>query len=195
MTNIDAFRSFCNAVSKGNPPEQKQCTATSAREVLDLLECATKATPWFAKMNIQSKASGQGNIQQNGFSFRAGSHTFTVLPPGKTPAPKKGVAASSIEKYHSIDTRGQAYSVAMAAIALTKKHGFTTDSQVAEFVNIPAGRVSARRAEIEKIQGIVIMGTPYYFESAGRVKCPITGSSVNGWRVVAKEGQAQLFNQ
>lgn len=195
MTNTEIFRSFCTSVSKGLTPEHTRCTATSPREVLDLLDKASTATKWFAGMNIQSKASGQGNITTNGFSFRAGSCSFTVLPPDKQPAQKKGVAATSIEKYHSLDTRGQAHSVAMAAIALTQKHSFTTDSQVAEFVGIPAGRVSARRAEIEKIQGVVIMGTPYYFQPAGRVTCPITQSSVNGWRMVAAEGQTQLFNQ
>lgn len=195
MTNTEIFRSFCTSVSKGLTPEHTRCTATSPREVLDLLECATKANPWFAGMGISSRARGEGkgSITADGFSFRAGSHTFTVLPPGKQPAIKKGVAATSIEKYHSLDTRGQAHSVAMAAIALTQKHGFTTDSQVAEFVGIPAGRVSARRAEIERIQGVVIMGTPYYFQPAGRVTCPITQSSVNGWRMVAAEGQTQMF--
>ena len=192
MSNIDTFRNFCKSVSKGETPAETRCTATSPREVLDLLDKASTATKWFAGINIQSKASGQGNIQQNGFSFRAGVHSFTVLPPGKAPAIKKGVAASSIEKYHSIDTRGQAHSVAMAAIALTKQHGFTTDSQVAEFVGIPAGRVSARRSEIEKIQGVVVMETPYYFQPAGRVTCPITRSSVNGWRMVAA-GQTEMF--
>lgn len=122
----------------------------------------------------------------------SGGHTLKVVFTAKKQPTKKGVAATSIEKYHSLDTRGQTMQVAMVAASLTQKHGHTTDSQVAEFVGIPSARVSARRNEIERLQGVVLAGTPHYFETAGRVVCPVTGSSVNGWRVVAA-GQTSLF--
>lgn len=194
MSNIDTFRQFCKDVSKGIQPAQTRCTAVTPKEVLELLDCAAKATPWLAGMGIQAKARGEGkgDITREGFSFRAGAYTFTVMPPNTKQPIKKGVASTSIEKYHSLDTRGQTLQVAIAAAALSKQYGFTTDSQVAQFVGIPAGRVSARRAEIEKPHGVTIMNVPHYFETAGRVTCPVTGSSVNGWKVVAA-GQAALF--
>lgn len=192
MTNPSTFRLFCTSVSRGESPTETHCTAESPKEVLELLDMATKATRWLAEKGVESRASGKGNIQENGFSFRAGSHTFTVLPPSKSKPVKKGVADTSVEKYYTLDTRGQTMKVAIAAAAFTKSHGFTTDNQVAQQVGIPAARVSARRAEIERISGVVIAGVPHYFETAGRVKCPVTGNSVNGWMVV-EAGQAKLF--
>jgi len=122
----------------------------------------------------------------------ANGKVFKIVFNAKKQPIKKGVAASSIEMYHSLDTRVQVTQVAITAASLTKKHGFTTDNQVAQFVGIPAARVSARRTEIEKLQGVILASVPHYFETAGRVVCPVTGNSVNGWRVVAA-GQASLF--
>jgi hypothetical protein len=119
-------------------------------------------------------------------------HTLKIVFNAKKQQVKKGVADTSIEKYHSIDTRGQTLQVASAAAALTKAHGFTTDSQVAEFVGIPSARVSARRNVIEGLAGVILGGVPHYFQPAGRVVCPVTGSSVNGWRVVEQE-EKSLF--
>lgn len=116
----------------------------------------------------------------------ANGHTLKIVFNAKKQQVKKGVADTSIEKYHSLDTRGQTLQVACAAAALTKANGFTTDSQVAQFVGIPSARVSARRNEIEGLAGVVLMGVPHYFQPAGRVVCPVTGSSVNGWGL--KEG-------
>jgi hypothetical protein len=116
----------------------------------------------------------------------ANGHTLKIVFNAKKQQVKKGVSDTSIEKYHSLDTRGQTLQVASAAAALTKANGFTTDSQVAEFVGIPSARVSARRNEIEGLAGVVLMGVPHYFQPAGRVVCPVTGSSVNGWAL--KEG-------
>jgi len=194
MTNIDTFRQFCKDVASGTIPAVTRCTALTPKEVLELGDCASKAQQWLDTKGIVSKMSGVGNIVENGFSFRAGQYTFTVLPPGKAKKQpvKKGVAASSIEMYHSLDTRVQVTQVAITAASLTKKHGFTTDNQVAQFVGIPAARVSARRTEIEKLQGVILASVPHYFETAGRVVCPVTGNSVNGWRVIAA-GQASLF--
>ena len=116
----------------------------------------------------------------------AGGHTIKVVFNAKKQPIKKGVADTSIEKYHSLDTRCQTLQVASAAAALTKANGFTTDSQVAQIVGIPSARVSARRNEIEGLAGVVLMGVPHYFQPAGRVVCPVTGSNVNGWKL--KEG-------
>jgi hypothetical protein len=116
----------------------------------------------------------------------ANGHTLKIVFNAKKQPTKKGVADTSIEKYHSLDTRGQTLQVASAAAALTKANGFTTDSQVAQFVGIPSARVSARRNEIEGLAGVILMGVPHYFQPAGRVVCPVTGSSVNGWGL--KEG-------
>jgi len=152
-----------------------------------------------AQVKIQANKAGflcefnKGGSSRKAAWIKSGPYTLKVVfTTGAKPTMNKGVADSSIEKYHELDTRGQVLKVAIAAASLTQKHGFTTDSQVAEFVGIPSARVSARRTEIERLQGVVIMGTPHYFETAGRVKCPVTGNSVNGWRVVAA-GQAELF--
>jgi len=153
-----------------------------------------------AQVKIQANKEGflcefnkGGSSSRKAAWIKSGPYTLKVVfTAGAKPTMKKGVADSSIEKYHDIDTRNQTMKVAMAAASLTKEYGYTTDSEVAEIVGIPSARVSARRTEIERLQGVVVMGTPHYFETAGRVKCPVTGNSVNGWRVVAA-GQAELF--
>jgi len=152
-----------------------------------------------AQVKIQANKAGflcefnKGGSSRKAAWIKSGPYTLKVVfTAGANPTIKKGVADSSIEKYHDIDTRNQTMKVAMAAASLTKEYGYTTDSEVAEIVGIPSARVSARRTEIERLQGVVVMGTPHYFETAGRVKCPVTGNSVNGWRVVAA-GQAELF--
>lgn len=124
----------------------------------------------------------------------ANGYTLKVVYNEKAKPKKKGVADTSREKYHSLDTRGQTLQVAIAAALFTKLHGFTTDSQVAGFVGIPAARVSARRNAIEELHGVIIGGTPFYFATAGRVTCPVTGSSVNGWKLVEAAEQAKLFD-
>lgn len=117
----------------------------------------------------------------------ANGHTLKIVFNAKKQQVKKGVADTSIEKYHSLDTRGQTLQVASAAAALTKAHGFTTDSQVAQFVGIPSARVSARRNEIEGSVGVIILGVQHYFQLAGRLTCPVTGSMVRGWRLIENQ--------
>lgn len=193
MDCLTKFRAFCLSAANGEKPEHTRCDPSSPGEVLTLLDAASKAAGWLAKSGVSAKSGGRGNVAANGFWFRAGEETFMVAPPSKRKPSKNGVAASSVEAYRAIDARGQTLSVAKAAIALTREHGYTTDSQVAITVGIPASRVSARRAEIESVSGVVVGGVAHYFSPAGRVKCPVTGMSVNGWRLKpAETGQAHL---
>jgi hypothetical protein len=188
------LKAFCISVKRGETPEITSAYPDTSKEVLHLFTCFEQAKKWFAGFGITAMASGSGNIAVNGFDIKAGKHTFRIHPPGLKKPMKKGVAETSIMAYQSLDIRGQVEKVAKAAIRLSSEKGFCTDSEVAQIVNIPQARVSARRAAMQN--GVVIGGVPYVLTGKGRVKCTVTQNTVNGWALtqLSQGGrQEQLF--
>ena len=165
MTNIGTFREFCQAVSKGLQPVETRCTADTPKEVLELLECATKAAPWLSDMGISSKSSGHGNIQQNGFSFRAGAHTFTVMPPSTSKAKRpQAVTATSINAYHSIDLATARGNVAAAIFTYSRLGKDVTRKELEVWQKIASSSVCGRVKELldlSEIHPFLFEGKPY----------------------------------
>ena len=193
MTNIEHFRQFCQSVSKGETPAVTRCAATSTKEVLELLDCASKATSWLSGKGIAAKSSGNGSITENGFSFRAGAYTFTVLPPGKAKTTRsQAVTQTSREAYAALDLGPKCEAVARVAIRL----GLCTDNEVAREMGMVPSLVSARRNGIEKAGGIVVDGQRYSLKMEGSKVDGVTGRRANTWALMADVGnvrQIQLF--
>lgn len=193
MTNTEHFRQFCQSVSKGETPLVLQCTAITAKEVLELLDCASKATPWLSGKGIPAKSSGNGSITENGFSFRAGAYSFTVLPPSKakTTRPQK-VTATSREAYAALDLGPKCEAVARVAIRL----GVCTDNEVARELGMVPSGVSDRRNDIEKAGGIVVDGKRYALRMEGSKIDGVTGRRANTWALraeVERGAQTAMF--
>lgn len=125
------------------------------------------------------RVRGINDISRNGFTVHVAGHVFQVNPPGK--APKKGVSQTSRMAYKSIDKNTLVIKVAKAVIELHKEYPLVSDNLVAPLVDIPAGRVSARRNEIEAAGSITIDGVEYNFHGYEKIKCPVTGNTVQGW--------------
>ena len=182
MNNIYTFRSWCMHVLNGEAEPIESVTAVDFKDLMAVYNAAGMAQPWFQRHGIKSLIAGNGNILENGFSISANGRKFTVYPAKKSgKTQKKGVAQSSREAYATVNP-DQRTEVARAVIKLQEQHFFVSDSLVAKHTNLPAARVSARRNEIERAGAIVIDGALYNFiPSNERIKCPVTGSSVNGW--------------
>jgi hypothetical protein len=177
--NIATARAFSVAVAKGETPEVTECTAVVPAEFWMLYDLFNKSIRWFNAKGIEAKFRGDGNIRQIGFTLIAGKHRFKVNPPGA--AKPKGVSDTSKAAYQALDKNKQANELAKVVIELHKEHALVSDNLVAPLVNIPAGRVSARRNEIEKAGSITVDGVKYFFHGYEKIKCPVTGNTVQGW--------------
>lgn len=183
MNNLDTFRQWCQSVVKGETTPIESVTAVDFQDLMAVYNAAGKAQPWFQRQGIKSLISGNGNILENGFSISANGRKFTVYPAKKAGKPtKKGVAQSSRDAYAKVPPT-QRLEVARAVIALHGQYEFVSDNLVSrEVKHIPSNRVSARRNEIEEKGWIEVDGVLYVFTTSYKhIKCPVTGSSVNGW--------------
>jgi hypothetical protein len=180
MPNIDTFRRFVAALAKGEKPANGQCKAVDVPEFWQLNAAAEKSVAWFKSGGISAHLYANGNIRENGFEFVCEKCTFKFNPP---PAPgKRGVTQTSRIAYANLDAPKQAMEVAEAVLKLLESHGWVSDSLVEKKMGIPAGRVSARRNEIEKQGAVTVNGTLYHFvKNPQKITCPVTGSTVNGW--------------
>lgn len=193
---LASFRQFCKDVAKGLRKTSHTVHTTCAREVMDIMDAATKMPAWFKTHHgiTASFGGGSSDVVRKGFTFRAADNVFTVLPPSTKPQ-KKGVAQTSIEAYHQIDTRKQAGKVAMAAIELTRKHGRVNDRMVANYTDLECARVSARRIDsLEPVQGYVLDGKAYYFKQMGVDVCPTTEKRVQWWAMLPAEAEQMTMN-
>jgi hypothetical protein len=190
---VGSFRDFCRQVAEGIVKNNTYYPG-SKEEILAILDAATKVNTWFASRGIKAWQRGQGDVSVKGFEFHAGKSKFVVMPVSKTPA-KKGVALTSIDAYHAIDTRKQAGVVAKAAIELTKERGRITDRMVSAYTGLECARVSARRIDsLEPVQGYILDGKAYYFKQMGKAPCPTTGNTVQWWAMLpAEPEQLQIF--
>lgn len=190
---LNSFRDFCLQVADGIVKNNTYYPG-SKEEILCILDASTKANAWFASKGIKAWQRGQGDVSVKGFEFHAGKSKFVVMPVSRMPL-KKGVAITSIDAYHAIDTRKQAGQVAKAAIELTKERGKITDRMVSAYTGLECARVSARRIDsLEPVQGYILEGKKYYFKPMGECPCPTTGKRVQWWAMLpAEPEQMQLF--
>lgn len=163
-------------------------------EIRALLDSATLLPKWFGQKGIKASFGASKDVYKYGFTFKAADCSFSVLPSASKPT-KKGVAQTSIDAYHQIDTRKQAGVVALAAIEITRIHGKITDRMVSQKTGLECARVSARRIDsLEPVQGYVLDGKAYYFKAMGEDTCPTTGKRVQWWAMVPNEAeQLQIF--
>jgi hypothetical protein len=197
---LTSFREFCRNVSKGMRKTSNTVNVTSDREMLAVMDAATKMPAWFqSNYGIHAGFGGaSSDVLKKGFTFKAADCTFNVLPATKTPQ-TKGVAQTSIEAYHTIDTRKQAGQVAKAAIELTRQHGKITDRMVSQYTGLECARVSARRIDsLEPKHGFpiahILDGVTYYFKHMGVDVCPTTNKRVQWWAMVPAEPlQTKMF--
>jgi hypothetical protein len=180
MQNADTFRKFAVALSNGEKPANGQCKAVDVAELWDLNSRAMRAVEWVKGFGLTAEVKGVGNIRENGFEFVCEKCTFKFNPP---PAPgKRGVTQTSRIAYANLDAPKQAMEVAEAVLEILETHGWVSDSLVEKKMGIPAGRVSARRNEIEKQGAVTVNGALYHFvKNPQKITCPVTGSTVNGW--------------
>lgn len=176
--NIATARAFSVAVAKGETPEVTEVTAVMPAEFWMLYDLFNKSIRWFNAKGIQAKVRGEGNVRQSGFELIVGKQRFRVNPPGTKP---RGVTDTSREAYQALDKNKQASRVAAVVIKLHEAHPLVSDNLVAREMNIPSARVSARRNEIEAAGRIVIDGVEYNFHGYEKIKCPVTGNTVQGW--------------
>lgn len=177
--NIATARAFSVAVAKGETPTVTECTAVVAAEFWHLYDVFNRSLPWFKSKGIQARFRGNGNIREAGFTLLAGKHSFKVNPPG-TSKPK-GVSGTSKAAYQALDKNRQANDVAAVVVALHATFPLVSDNQVSEQMKLPSARISARRNEIEKAGSITIDGVEYFFHGYEKIKCPVTGNTVQGW--------------
>ena len=176
--NITTARAFSVAVAKGETPEVTECTAVMPAEFWLLYDLFNKSIRWFNAKGIKAWVRGDGNIREKGFELIVGKQRFKVNPPGTKP---RGVTNTSREAYQALDKNKQAAQVAAVVISLHETHPLVSDNLVAREMNIPSARVSARRNEIFEAGRITIDGVEYRFHGYEKIKCPVTGNTVQGW--------------
>ena len=181
--NIDKMRAWYKAALASERPTTI-VTAVNIAEMLELQSAGSKAMECAG-----ARMRGNGDITKNGFEVLLNGGMFKINPPSTQ---KKGVADTSIQAYHSLDVAASVELVAKAAIELGKTMTSYSDRELARFMGIDPGTVSARRNDIEKAGVVVIDGTPYKLQPMGRKKNP-SGKTANAWRMVAEAKQAELF--
>lgn len=189
--NIAALRAWGMAAASGTHA-RAQMTATDATEFWGLYESAFKLMRWLIGKGIPAQIAGAGDVRKNGFAVVSNRVAITINPPSPT---KKGVTATSREAYLAVDVNNQCAQVVAAVVDLHQAgEVWVSDSLVAKSLDMPAARVSARRNEIERFGTVKIGEHGYKFTpSPERIKCRVTGSSVNGWAMRRVMEQPTLF--
>jgi hypothetical protein len=193
---LTSFRDFCRNVANGMSKTVNTVNVTSDREMLAVMDAATKMPAWFqSNHGIRAGFGGaSSDVLKKGFTFKAADCTFNVIPATKTPQ-TKGVAQTSIEAYHTIDTRKQAGQVAKAAIELTRQHGRVNDRLVANYTGLDCARISARRIDsLEPVHGYILDGKAYYFKQMGVDVCPTTNKRVQWWAMVPAKAEQMTMS-
>jgi|LakMenEpi03Aug12_release.lakeMendotaPanAssembly.Ray.scaffolds.fasta_scaffold26552_10 hypothetical protein len=191
---VTSFREWYLNVSNGMRNIKHTYTTSEKEEIKALLDKATLLPKWFGQRGIKASFGASKDVYKYGFTFKAADCTFNVLPATKTPQ-TKGVAQTSIEAYHTIDTRKQAGQVAKAAIELTRQHGRVNDRLVANYTGLDCARISARRIDsLEPVRGYILDGKAYYFKQMGVDVCPTTNKRVQWWAMLPTEPlQTKMF--
>ena len=183
-SNIDKMREWYAKAMKTSG-HNAQIVAVDAAEFFSLYTTVSDT----AKSRLNVKIRGVGNIRETGFEMLVNGGAFKINPPATQ---KKGVAETSREAYHSLNLAESIELVAKAAIELGKTMTSYSDRELAQFMGIDPGTVSARRNDIEKAGAVVIDKVPYKLQPMGRKKNP-SGKTANAWRMVAEAKQAELF--
>lgn len=180
-SNIEKLRTWAKQVSAGQSVKDELFSVNSA-EFFMLYDKCIEAAKWLSSRGVGGpKMRGEGNVRMNGFSLIASLSSIKIHPPATNA--KKGVAETSRGAYAALNSSKQAKEVAAAVIQLQGEGAtYVSDNAVSRHMgNIPAARVSARRAEIEEAGGIEINGVFHAIETGQKIKCPITGNTVQGW--------------
>lgn len=190
--SITSFRQWMEDLPKGYSSNHTVNTH-SEREVLQMLDAATKAGEWLRKRGFNCFQRGTGAINKTGFTFTAQKGgkkiTFKVLGPG-APTVYKGVAETSREAYRQLDLNAACTELVKAAIEC----GETYDRALAAKIGRESGYVSARRNDLDKLGHFNYAGKRYMVEYTVKKPCTVTGKRVQWWRVVeAVNGQTSLF--
>lgn len=189
--SITSFRQWMEDLPKGYSSNHTVNTH-SEREVLQMLDAATKAGEWLRNRGFNCFQRGTGAINKTGFTFTAQKDgkkiTFKVLGPG-APMVYKGVAETSREAYRSINLDTLQREVVRAALEV----GETYDRDLAERIGKGPNDVSARRNELE-LADFEYNGKMYRIEYHVQKPSKHTNRRVQWWRVVeASNGQTSLF--
>jgi len=189
--SITSFRQWMEDLPKGYSSNHTVNTH-SEREVLQMLDAATKAGEWLRNRGFNCFQRGTGAINKTGFTFTAQKDgkkiTFKVLGPG-APMVYKGVAETSREAYRSINLDTLQREVVRAALEV----GETYDRDLAERIGKGPNDVSARRNELE-LADFEYNGKMYRIEYHVQKPSKHTNRRVQWWRVVeAVNGQTSLF--
>lgn len=189
--SITSFRQWMENLPKGYSSNHTVNTH-SEREVLQMLDAATKACEWLRKRGFNCFQRGSGAINKTGFAFTAQKDgnkiTFKVLGPG-APMSYKGVTETSREAYRSINLDTLQREVVRAALEC----GETYDRDLAERIGKGPNDVSARRNELE-LADFEYNGKMYRIEYHKQKPSKHTNRRVQWWRVVeAVNGQTSLF--
>ena len=189
--SVSQFRNWCRLAIQGSKLSDSTDVGSEA-EMHVLLDAARVMLPYFAQHGISAKQRAAGDVMKNGFRFSLSSGAvFTFNPPSAQKKPRY-VAPTSIAAYRKLDPTGQAIKVLEAGLKYTNECGWFTDNQIAQAVKIPAGRVSARRKELLEA-GIIEHGNQrLQIVKTANHKCPITGFTVQAWRVEVLEGDGQI---
>lgn len=189
--SITSFRQWMEDLPKGYSSNHTVNTH-SEREVLQMLDAATKAGEWLRNRGFNCFQRGTGAINKTGFTFTAQKDgkkiTFKVLGPG-APMVYKGVAETSREAYRSINLDTLQREVVRAALEV----GETYDRDLAERIGKGPNDVSARRNELE-LADFEYNGKMYRIEYHVQKPSKHTNRRVQWWRVVeVSNGQTSLF--
>lgn len=189
--SITSFRQWMENLPKGYSSNHTVNTHTE-REVLQMLDAATKAGEWLRKRGFNCFQRGTGAINKTGFTFTAQKDgkkiIFKVLGPG-APMVYKGVAETSREAYRSINLDTLQREVVRAALEC----GETYDRDLADRIGKGPNDVSARRNELE-LADFEYNGKMYRIEYHKQKASRHTNRRVQWWRVVeVVNGQTSLF--
>ena len=190
--SITSFMTWVKDVADGYASSHTVNTHTE-REVLQLLDAATKTAEWLRKRGFNCFQRGIGAINKTGFTFTAEKLgkkiTFKVLGPG-APIVHKGVAETSREAYRSLDLNAACNEVVAKAIEV----GETYDRDLASKMGRESGYISARRNDLDKLGRFAFNGKEMSIEYTAKKPCKVTGKRVQWWRVVeVTNGQTSLF--
>ena len=93
---------------------------------------------------------------------------------------KANVQPTSLAAYRELPSRDQSERLVLSAMQPGRVY---SNKQIADTIDREAGWVSARR------NGLIDRGL---VEEYGVIECPVTGRSVNGYRLVAQQAELEL---
>lgn len=103
-------------------------------------------------------------------------------------------AETAIAAFHSEDRAQSRMRVARAILEETRAGRRACIGTIARKMGMGDHQISGRMRELKDAKHVTLDGVRYVMQSAGLMKNPYTGKTVEGWALVLDNPQLSLFN-